>query len=240
MSELQLDRLGPEPDAPFPPADHALRRPNGLLAWGGDLEPERLLHAYRKGIFPWYSEGEPILWWTPDPRCVLLPEQVYLSSRTRRRFNSGCYRVTADTAFAEVMDGCAEPRDGVAGTWITAELKSSFVHLHRKGITHSVEVWQEQQLVGGIYGMVLGRMFFGESMFSRAVDASKIALVALCRQLQQWSFGLLDCQVTNPHLLSMGAIEIPRDDFQARIAHWVQQPMQPGDWQDRFKTINRW
>lgn len=232
--------LGPKADAPFPPADHALRRPNGLLAWGGDLEPERLLRAYRRGIFPWYSEGEPILWWTPDPRCVLVPEQVYLSSRTRRRFNSGCYRVTADTAFAEVMDGCAEPRDGVAGTWITAELKASFVHLHERGICHSVEVWQEQRLVGGIYGMALGKVFFGESMFSRAVDASKIALIALCRQLQEWSFELLDCQVTNPHLLSMGAVEIPRNDFLARIEQRVQLPVQPTRWNDRFSVADQW
>jgi len=232
--------LGPKADAPFPPTDHALRRPNGLLAWGGGLEPERLLRAYRRGIFPWYSEGEPILWWTPDPRCVLVPDQVYLSSRTRRRFNSGCYRVTADTAFAEVMGGCAEPRDGVAGTWITAELKASFVHLHERGICHSVEVWQEQRLVGGIYGMALGKVFFGESMFSRAVDASKIALIALCRQLQQWGFGMLDCQVTNPHLLSMGAVEIPRNDFLARIEQRVQLPVQPTLWKGRFSVADQW
>ncbi len=240
MSELRLDRLGAEADSPFPPTDHALRRPNGLLAWGGGLEPERLLRAYRKGIFPWYSDGEPILWWTPDPRCVLLPGQVHLSSRTRRRFNSACYRVTADTAFAEVMDGCAEPRDGVAGTWITPELKASFVQLHQQGICHSVEVWQDAHLVGGIYGMAQGQVFFGESMFSRAIDASKIALVALCRQLAQWSFGLLDCQVTNQHLLSMGATEIPRADFQARIARLVEQPLQLYSWKDRFKTADRW
>lgn len=240
MSGLQLDMLGPQAEAPFPPADHALRRPNGLLAWGGGLEPERLLRAYRRGIFPWYSDGEPILWWTPDPRCVLVPEQVYLSSRTRRRFNSGCYQVTADTAFAGVMDGCAEPRDGVAGTWITAELKASFVHLHEQGFCHSVEVWQEQHLVGGIYGMALGKVFFGESMFSRAVDTSKIALIALCRQLQDWGFGLLDCQVTNPHLLSMGAVEIPRHDFLARIEQLVELPVQPICWKERFSVADQW
>jgi leucyl/phenylalanyl-tRNA--protein transferase len=240
MSELQLDMLGPEADAPFPPADHALRRPNGLLAWGGGLEPERLLRAYRRGIFPWYSADEPILWWTPDPRCVLFPERVYVSGRTRRRFNSGCYRVTADCAFADVIDGCAEPRDGVAGTWITDELKASFVQLHARGICHSVEVWQEEQLVGGIYGMALGQAFFGESMFSRTVDTSKIALIALCRQLQQWSFKLLDCQVTNPHLLSMGAMEIPRNEFLALVDQLAVQPAQLGNWKERFTVADRW
>lgn len=240
MSEIQLTRLGSDANAPFPPTAWALRRPNGLLAWGGGLEPDRLLRAYRHGIFPWYSEDEPILWWTPDPRCVLIPGQVHLSSRTRRRFNSDCYRVTADTAFASVMAGCAEPRNGVAGTWITAELTAAYVELHARGFTHSVEVWQDQQLVGGIYGMALGEVFFGESMFSRAVDASKIALVALCQQLQQWSFGLLDCQVTNPHLLSMGAMEIPRSEFESRIATLLAQSATPGSWQSCFQVAKRW
>ncbi len=240
MSEFQLAMLGSDANAPFPPTEWALQRPNGLLAWGGGLEPERLLRAYRQGIFPWYSEDEPILWWTPDPRCVLFPLQVHVSSRTRRRFNSGCYRITADTAFANVMAGCAEPRQGVAGTWISAEIIAAYVELHRQGIAHSVEVWQDQQLAGGIYGMALGKVFFGESMFSRAVDASKIALVALCRQLQQWSFGLLDCQVTNPHLLSMGAMEIPRAEFEFHIAQLLAQSATSGKWQSSFEVAKRW
>lgn len=240
MSKIQLFQLGPSVDAPFPDPGQALRRPNGLLAWGGDLQAERLLQAYRLGIFPWFSEGEPVLWWTPDPRCVLLPPQVYLSSRTRRRYNQGHFRVTADTAFAAVIDACAEPRDGVAGTWITAELKASFVQLHQRGITHSVEVWQGPDLVGGIYGMALGGMFFGESMFSRVDDASKIALIALCRQLQHWAFGLVDCQVTNPHLLSMGAIEMPRAEFNRHLARLVDLPGQTGNWRNRFEVSPRW
>jgi len=240
MSEFQLPMLGPESDAAFPPTEQALHRPNGLLAWGGGLEPERLLKAYRLGIFPWYSADEPILWWTPDPRCVLLPERVHISSRTRRRYNSGCYSVTADSAFAGVMAACAEPRDGVAGTWITAELTASFCELHRRGISHSVEVWQGEELVGGIYGMALGKVFFGESMFSRAVDASKIALVALCQHLQRWSFGLLDCQVTNPHLLSMGAQEMPRHEFESRISSLVARPATSDHWQNSFETAKRW
>ena len=240
MTEFQLAMVGSDVNAPFPPTEWALQRPNGLLAWGGGLEPERLLRAYRQGIFPWFSEDDPILWWTPNPRCVLVPGQVHLSSRTRRRYNSGCYRVTADTAFASVMAGCAEPRDGVAGTWITAELTAAFVELHARGISHSVEVWQGQQLVGGIYGMALGKVFFGESMFSQAVDASKIALVALCRQLQRWSFGLLDCQVSNPHLLSMGAIELSRAEFESRIAGLLAQSATPGNWQSCFELAKRW
>ncbi len=239
-----LFQLGAEVDSPFPPSGLALRRPNGLLAWGGDLHPDRLLRAYRQGIFPWFSEGEPVLWWTPDPRCVLRPHEVYVSSRTRRRYNSGNFRITADTAFAEVIDGCAAPRDGVPGTWITPELKQSFVELHERGITHSVEVWQRDQLVGGIYGMALGRAFFGESMFSRVTDASKMALVGLCRQLEQWSFGLLDCQVTNPHLLSMGAVELPRTRFIQEIETLVNLPGQPGQppgsWRERFGSAARW
>jgi len=240
MSELQLAMLGSDANAPFPPSEWALKRPNGLLAWGGGLEPERLLRAYRQGIFPWYSEDEPILWWTPDPRCVLMPEQVYVSGRTRRRFNSGRYRITADTAFARVVAACAEPRDGVAGTWITSELTAAFVQLHARGISHSVEVWLDQQLVGGIYGMALGRIFFGESMFSRTTDASKMALVALCRQLQRWSFGLLDCQVTNPHLLSMGAVEIARPEFEYLIAQLLAPSAAPGSWQSCFEVAKRW
>jgi leucyl/phenylalanyl-tRNA--protein transferase len=236
----RLFQLGDEVDSPFPPPEHALQRPNGLLAWGGDLHPDRLLRAYQEGIFPWFSEGEPVLWWTPDPRCVLWPHQVYVSSRTRRRYNSGRFRITADTAFAEVINSCAAPRDGVAGTWITRELKNSFMELHERGITHSVEVWQGHQLVGGIYGMALGRVFFGESMFSRVTDASKLALVSLCRQLQQWSFGLLDCQVTNPHLLSMGAVELPRARFIQHIENLVNQPGQPGSWRERFDSTARW
>lgn len=240
MSALQLPRLGQAPDGPFPPTDSALMRPNGLLAWGGDLCAERLLAAYRKGIFPWYSDGEPILWWTPDPRCVLFPEQVWLARRTRRRYNSGVYSVTADTAFRAVIDGCAAPRAGQSGTWITPALRAAFEALHAAGHAHSIEVWRQSELVGGIYGLALGRVFFGESMFSRSVDASKIALVALCRQLAAWSYALLDCQVTNPHLLSLGAVEIPRADFESRLRAAIAVPEAPGSWAGRFRSGARW
>jgi len=232
--------LGPGVDAAFPPVEHALVRPNGLLAWGGGLEPARLLRAYRLGIFPWYSADEPILWWTPDPRCVLLPEEVHLSRRTRQRYNSGQFRLSADTCFEKVIEACAAPRAGVAGTWITDELKTSFVNLHQQGFAHSVEVWREQELVGGIYGMAIGKVFFGESMFSRETDTSKIALVALCRQLQDWSFGLLDCQVTNAHLLSMGAFELPRHEFAGLLEELVQEPGIAGSWNGKFAVEHRW
>ena len=250
MSQLQLPRLEGAPDAPFPPTSEALRRPNGLLAWGGDLSTIRLLNAYRQGIFPWYTDAEPILWWTPEPRCVLLPADVHLSHRTRRRHNTGQFRLSADTAFEAVVEACAAPRPGHHGTWITAELKSAFVDLHHAGLAHSLEVWRQDshagdRLVGGIYGLALGGVFFGESMFSRETDASKIALVALCRHLTQSSFGLLDCQVPNPHLRSMGAVEWPRPAFERTIACLVGQqgqpgqPGQPGSWQEEFAPETR-
>ncbi|MEJ8568256.1 leucyl/phenylalanyl-tRNA--protein transferase [Elongatibacter sediminis] len=241
MSQLQLPHLGPTASAPFPPTNQALPRPNGLLAWGGGLEPERLLRAYRRGIFPWYSDGEPILWWTPNPRCVVYPNELHVSRRTRRRHHAGNHRITADRAFAAVIDGCAEPREPQGGTWITDELKHAFVALHDMGIAHSVEVWRDEALVGGIYGLAIGRVFFGESMFSRVTDASKLALTALCHQLEDWSFALLDCQVTNPHLLSLGAVEVPRHEFEAQLAAAVDAPgSPPGAWTGRFTPRVRW
>lgn len=240
MNSLQLPMLGADPGAPFPPTGEALAQPNGLLAWGGGLEPERLLAAYRLGIFPWYSPDEPILWWSPAPRCVLFPAQVHLSRRTRRRYNSGEYTLTADSAFSEVIKGCAGPRGEDPGTWITAELQAAFSQLHIAGHAHSVEVWREGKLAGGIYGLALGRMFFGESMFSRETDASKVALIALCRQLECWNFGLLDCQVPNPHLKSMGATRISRQQFELHLQHLITQPCLPGLWTEHFTVSPRW
>jgi leucyl/phenylalanyl-tRNA--protein transferase len=236
---LDLPCLGPHPDAPFPPAGNALAVPNGLLAWGGDLHPERLMAAYCQGIFPWYIEGQPILWWSPAPRCVILPADVYCSSRTRRRYNSGRYQITADQAFEEVIRACAEPRDYDSGTWITDDMLQAYIQLHQLGHAHSVEVWEDSQLTGGIYGLAVGTAFFGESMFSRKVDASKIALLALCRQLEDWSYGLLDCQVSNPHLLRMGAIEIPRQSFIEQLRELIVNPGPPGLWTEQFQPRNR-
>jgi leucyl/phenylalanyl-tRNA--protein transferase len=237
---LDLPRLGADPAAPFPPSSEALDAPNGLLAWGGDLHPQRLLAAYRAGIFPWYSEGQPVLWWSPAPRCVIFPAEVHLSRRTRRRYNSCCYRLTADQAFDRVVAACAEPRADDQGTWITPDMQAAYQRLHRMGHAHSVEVWQSGTLCGGIYGLAIGAAFFGESMFSRSVDASKIALVALCRLLEAWEFGLLDCQVGNPHLFRMGAVEIGRKAFERCLALLLDEPREPGSWRDRAPFAERW
>jgi len=196
----------------------------------------RLVNAYRRGIFPWYSEGEPILWWSPAPRCVLYPEHVHISRRLRRRYNRGEFTLSADRAFAQVIEACAQARRDGKGTWITAQMRTAYIRLHQAGIAHSLEVWRKDELAGGIYGLALGPVFFGESMFSRVTDASKVALVALCRQLSQWRFTLLDCQVSNPHLLSMGAEEIPRAKFQRHL----RETSAPDHWRQDFIAAPRW
>jgi len=239
-SILDLPRLGNDPAAPFPEPGQALVSPNGLLAWGGDLHPQRLLGAYRRGIFPWYSAGQPVLWWSPAPRCVIFPGQVHLSRRTRRRYNSGVYRLSADTAFEAVITACAEPRSYETSTWITPDMCEAYIRLHRLGFAHSVEVWSDGALCGGIYGVAIGSVFFGESMYSRRPDASKIALVALCRQLVDWDYGLLDCQVGNPHLFRMGAVEIGREAFEDWLEHLLALPQPEGAWTHRVKFGGHW
>lgn len=219
-----LPLLDDDPSAPFPETRAALEDPNGLLAAGGGLEPERLLRAYRLGIFPWYPEhSRYVLWWSPAPRCVIFPGRVHLSRRTRRRFNAGQYELTVNRAFPEVIQACAGPRGGETGTWITPEMILAYTHLHDRGFAHSLEVWLEGKLAGGIYGLAMGAVFFGESMFSHATDGSKIALVALCRLLDSTGVGLLDCQLGNPHLYSMGAEDLPRDEFETRLAHLLDE-----------------
>lgn len=207
------------PTSAFPDPRLALTEPNGLLAVGGDLSPERLIAAYRAGIFPWYNQGQPILWWSPDPRLVLFPEQLHISRSLRKRLRKGTYRVTLDKDFPRVIQACAGPRRDTEGTWITAEMKNAYLRLHRIGIAHSAEVWEEDELIGGLYGLSIGRIFFGESMFSQRPDASKVALVYLCRQLQRWGFPLLDCQIQSEHLQRLGAQTISRNEF----LHWLQQ-----------------
>jgi len=228
--------LARDPESPFPPTEQALDEPQGLLAIGGDLCPARLINAYRQGIFPWYSQGQPILWWSPAPRCVIVPDQVHVSRRLRRRYNQGRYSVTADQAFAAVIEACAAPRRDQPETWITPDMLAAYKRLHVTGVAHSVEVHSDGELVGGIYGLALGRVFFGESMFSRQVDASKVALVALCRQLHRLGFVLLDCQVSNPHLLRMGAREIPRREFECQLA----SAQGPDRWEADFHCADRW
>lgn len=220
----------------FPPLEQALTDPNGLLAAGGELSPQRLLSAYRQGIFPWYEDPSPILWWSPDPRTVLYPDQVHISRSLRRRIRRGNFQVTADVDFSAVIEACAVTGSRRRGTWITPEVAAAYTRLHHAGYAHSVEVWMDGTLAGGLYGLALGRMFYGESMFARRTDASKLALVALCRQLQRWEFGMIDCQVHNPHLASMGAIELPRESFAAQLHQHVAEsaPLAPGSWRNAW------
>jgi leucyl/phenylalanyl-tRNA--protein transferase len=202
-----------DPSLDFPDVTLALREPDGLLAVGGDLTPDRILSAYRRGIFPWYSDNQPILWWSPDPRTVLFPARLKISKSLRKTLRQGRFRVTMDHAFRRVIAACAAPRPGSSGTWITQEMANAYGALHETGRTHSVECWLDDQLVGGLYGVSIGRVFFGESMFSRVSDASKVAFAWLVRQLKAWKIGLVDCQIYSAHLASLGAEEIPRADF---------------------------
>ncbi len=217
-------------DSPFPPLQTALREPNGLLAVGGDLSLKRLIDAYTQGIFPWYSAGDPVLWWSPDPRMVLIPGRLKVSRSLGKTLRKGHYQIRTDTAFRDVMQACAAPRPDQDGTWISAEVIEGYCRLHQAGLAHSVETWMDGELVGGLYGVALGRMFYGESMFSRRTDASKLAFVYLVKQLQRWNFGLIDCQMKTAHLASLGAHEIPRSDFAARLGELVTQPGLPGKW----------
>ncbi|CAK0765221.1 Leucyl/phenylalanyl-tRNA--protein transferase [Gammaproteobacteria bacterium] len=200
-------------NTPFPKVTAAQRKPNGLLAAGGSLTVGRLISAYRQGIFPWYSDYQPILWWSPDPRFVLYPERLKISRSLRQSMRNRGYRVSIDTAFPTVIEACAGPRAGAYGTWITSEMLRAYVALHKAGVAHSVETWQGDDLVGGLYGVSLGRIFCGESMFSRQTDASKVAFAHLVHQLRAWEFGLIDCQVPTEHLKSLGAESISRNSF---------------------------
>lgn len=214
----------------FPPVEHALDYPNGLLAAGGDLSAERLLTAYRQGIFPWFNEGEPILWWSPDPRMVLFPEELKVSRSLRKALNRQAYQIRADSAFREVMEACAAPRKDRPGTWIHSDMITAYSRLHELGIAHSVETWIDGTLSGGLYGVAIGRMFFGESMFARTTDASKIAFVHLVRRLERWQFGMIDCQMKTAHLASFGAREIPRKEFTLRLRELVNYRGATGKW----------
>lgn len=221
----------------FPPAH--LASPEGLLAIGGDLRPERLLEAYRHGIFPWYSEGQPLLWWSPDPRALLFLERLRVSRSLRKTMRAGRFRVTMDRAFRAVITACAESRSRIGGpnpetehgTWITPEMIGAYTQLHALGHAHSVECWAEDRLVGGLYGVALGTAFFGESMFSRTSDASKVALVQLVAQLRRWDFAFIDCQLPSEHLISLGAESVPRARFLQLLERALAQPGRSGRWQ---------
>ncbi len=221
--------LGADPEA-FPDPLHA--SPHGLLAIGGDLRPERLVAAYRQGIFPWYGEGEPILWWSPHPRFVLFPDELKVHKSMRPYFNRRKFGLSYDRAFGEVIRACAQtPRRGQQGTWITDDMIEAYERLHALGIAHSVEVWQGGELAGGLYGVALGRVFFGESMFTRVSNASKFGFISLVRALQQKGFALIDCQQETPHLATLGARSIPRPDFLDLLRKHAQPPDPPADWQ---------
>ncbi|MFF2555191.1 leucyl/phenylalanyl-tRNA--protein transferase [Nocardia sp. NPDC058058] len=225
-----------DPDQPFPPVE--LADDDGLIALGGDLSPERLLSAYSAGIFPWYNPGETIHWYSPDPRSILVPTDLRVSKSYRRAVAVADYAVTMDHAFADVMSHCAGPRAKEAGTWIGSDMLAAYQRLHELGHAHSVEIWRDGDLVGGLYGVARGRSFAGESMFSRARDTSKIALYWLCTQLAAWDFALIDCQVTTSHLASLGAIDLPRADYLHLHTQAAARPARPGPWQFEIPVPN--
>jgi len=231
MTSLRIYWLDPAtPDAAFPDPELALTQPNGLLAMGGDLSPQRLQRAYAAGIFPWYNPDEAILWWCPDPRTVFETGHLHVSQRLARTLARHDYALTLDEAFGDVLSGCAADRAGQPGTWLGADMQAAYMRLHTLGHAHSIEVWRHGCLVGGLYGVAIGRMFFGESMFSRVSDASKIALVWLARQLAAWDFPLLDGQVGSGHLYRMGAYDMPRSSFLQHVEKLQHQSAPAAPW----------
>lgn len=216
-----------QPNQAFPELETALDEPNGLIALGGCLRPQRIVNAYKRGIFPWFNPDEPILWWSPDPRLVLLPDRIQVSHSLNKTIRKQLFEIRYDSAFEQVVDACAQPRCNQAGTWITREMKQAYQTLHELGIAHSVEAWQKRELVGGLYGVAIGQVFFGESMFHRKTDASKVVFVQLARQLMAWSYQLIDCQVRTEHLISLGAEEMSRVTFAAQLQILCEQ--QPVD-----------
>lgn len=217
---IQLPWL--EPGATnFPSTSLALTEPNGLLAVGGDLCVPQLLAAYQRGIFPWFDEAQPVLWWSPCPRLVLKPANLHIAKSMRKMLRRAPYRVTTDTAFAQVIAACAEPRADQHGTWISEQIQSAYTALHRLGYAHSIEVWQDGVLAGGLYGVALGRVFFGESMFSRVDNASKYGFITLVTALKTLGYGVIDCQVRTPHLVSLGAEEIDRKQFELLLMNYI-------------------
>ena len=238
MGELSwLDENNTE----FPPSNHALTDPNGLLAVGGDLSPARLVSAYSRGIFPWFSDGQPILWWTPSPRMILRPEQLHIGRSLKKLAKKAPFIIKVDSAFESVIRHCASvPRDEQDGTWITEEMINAYVELHQLGIAHSVEAWQDDELVGGLYGIALGKAFFGESMFSLVSGASKIAFATLATQLHQWSYLLIDCQIHTDYLSSFGANEVPRKEFETLLKMGVPSNIElsqftPTNWKETWE-----
>ena len=229
---MRIQYLDPnQPEQDFPALEQALTEPNGLLAIGGCLSPQRLVNAYRHGVFPWFNPGEPILWWSPNPRLVLFPDKLNISRSLQKTLRKQTFEVRYDYAFDQVMQACSAPRREQGGTWITADMKQAYHRLHQQGIAHSVETWQDGELVGGLYGLAIGRVFFGESMFHRVSDASKVAFANLVGQLGAWGYRMIDCQVSSDHLFSLGAEEIPRAEFAALLKELCSQWPEPAAWQ---------
>ena len=222
--------LNPHDPDDFPNVSLALREPDGLLAVGGDLSLQRLLAAYQRGIFPWYSGDQPILWWSPDPRSILFPDKLHISRSLRKTLRKQLFTITLDKAFEKVIQSCSEPRADGLGTWITDEMQKAYIRLHQAGYAHSVESWSNGKLVGGLYGVTIGKVFFGESMFSRISEASKVAFVSLVLQLQRWQFALIDCQIETPYLNQFGAELIPRFQFVQLLRRYCQQPDEIRAW----------
>jgi leucyl/phenylalanyl-tRNA---protein transferase len=235
---MRIPMLRPGSAAAFPAVELALQEPDGLLCAGADLSVGRLLQAYRHGIFPWYSAGEPILWWSPDPRCVFDLQHFWPSRSLRRFARQSRWRLRADEDFAAVIEACAAPRAGSPGTWISNEMQLAYCELHRAGHAHCFALYDEDELVGGLYGVAMGQVFFGESMFSRRSNASKIVLHLLARQLADWGFVLIDGQVRNPHLIQLGAVNIRRRDFVAQLERHCPRPGKPGNWADDWQWRN--
>jgi len=229
---MQLPLLHPDlANQPFPAITQALTEPDGLLAVGGCLSTQRILNAYSQGIFPWYSDDEPILWWSPDPRLVVFPEQLYLSKSLKKTLRKQSFRITFDKAFSQVIKACAAPRADDSGTWLLAEMQQAYCRLHTEGHAHSVEAWYQDELVGGLYGIAIGQVFFGESMFHRKTDASKVAFASLVQQLSSWGYQMIDCQVHTQHLASLGAEEIPRTHFSNLLQQYRHCKPHPTAWQ---------
>jgi len=230
-----LDRESP--DAEFPDPAEAEQDPNGLLAIGGDLSSERLLMAYQRGIFPWFSVGQPLLWWSPNPRMVLLPRDLRISRSLRKSIRRKRFEVSMDQAFDQVIHGCSQPRPNEQGTWLVPEMMEAYGRLHQLGHAHSVETWLDGDLVGGLYGVAMGKIFFGESMFSRATDTSKIALVFLVDCIARWGYEMVDCQVYTEHLETLGAKQIPRTEFQRTVEAGTRKPADDVNWNVKRSPI---
>ncbi len=237
MNRIPIPQLGESPDSPFPDPGECVH-PEGLLAWGGDLHPQRLLNAYRQGIFPWYEIDSPILWWSPEPRAVMIPGHMHISRRLARTLRQGRFEARTDADFDEVIRACAETRPGQDGTWITPHMQGAYRRLHRLGHAHSIEVLMDGELVGGLYGVAIGRIFFAESKFHRRRDASKIALAVLLRALETWGYLFADCQIWNPHLERLGVRLLSGDHFREMLAIGVDQPQLEAAWRNGLDGVN--